>query len=61
MSLVGSFRAMSTRFNLTERAVELIPQVEHVVDAHQIHQAGLNEPFVRIRFDFAFTKQPLQR
>ena len=36
---------------------ELIAQVEHVVDAHEIHQAGLNKPFARIRFDFALTKQ----
>jgi catechol 1,2-dioxygenase len=36
---------------------ELIPQVEQVVDAREIHQAGLNGPFVRIRFDFILTKQ----
>jgi catechol 1,2-dioxygenase len=36
---------------------ELIPQVEQVVDAREIHQAGLNRPFARIRFDFTLTKQ----
>ena len=36
---------------------ELIPQVEHVVDAREIHQAGLNKPFARIRFDFTLSKQ----
>ncbi|WP_192364916.1 catechol 1,2-dioxygenase [Mesorhizobium mediterraneum] len=36
---------------------ELIPQVEHVVDARETHQAGLNKPFARIRFDFRLTKQ----
>jgi catechol 1,2-dioxygenase len=36
---------------------ELIPQVERVVDARDIHQAGLNKPFARIRFDFTLTKE----
>jgi catechol 1,2-dioxygenase len=36
---------------------ELIPRVEHVVDAREIHQAGLDRPFARIRFDFTLTKQ----
>jgi catechol 1,2-dioxygenase len=36
---------------------ELIPQVERVVDASEIHQAGLDKPFARIRFDFILTKQ----
>jgi catechol 1,2-dioxygenase len=36
---------------------ELIPQVERVVDAREIHRAGLNKPFARIRFDFTLTKQ----
>ena len=36
---------------------ELIPQVERVQDAREIHQAGLNKPFARIRFDFTLTKE----
>lgn len=36
---------------------ELIPQVEHVVEARELHQVGLNKPFARIRFDFTLTKQ----
>lgn len=35
---------------------ELIPQVERVVDAREIHHAGLNKPFARIHFDFTLTK-----
>ena len=35
---------------------ELIPQVERVSDAGEIHKAGLNKPFARIRFDFALIK-----
>ena len=35
---------------------ELIPQVERVTDAREIHQAGLNKPFARIHFDFTLTK-----
>jgi len=36
---------------------ELIPQVERVADADEIHRAALNKPFARIRFDFTLTKQ----
>lgn len=36
---------------------ELIPSVEHVVDAREIHQAGLDRPFARIRFDFTLTRR----
>jgi len=28
-----------------------------VKDAAEIHKAGLNKPFARIRFDFAITKE----
>jgi catechol 1,2-dioxygenase len=31
---------------------ELIPLVERITDAREIHKAGLNKPFARIRFDF---------
>jgi catechol 1,2-dioxygenase len=36
---------------------ELIPQIERVADPREIHQAGLDKPFARIRFDFILTKQ----
>src|SRR5262245_61024414 len=36
---------------------ELIPPVERITDAKEIHQAGLNGPFARIRFDFTVTKE----
>jgi len=36
---------------------ELIPRVERVSDAAEIHKAGLNKPFSRIRFDFTVTKE----
>jgi catechol 1,2-dioxygenase len=36
---------------------ELIPRVERVADAGEIHKFGLNKPFARIRFDFSMTKE----
>ena len=36
---------------------DLIPKVERVTDAAEIHKAGLNKPFARIRFDFAISKE----
>lgn len=36
---------------------ELIPLVERVTDAREIHKAGLNKPFARIRFDFVVNKE----
>ena len=36
---------------------DLIPPVEHVSDAAEIHKAGLNKPFVRIGFDFKVTRE----
>jgi catechol 1,2-dioxygenase len=36
---------------------ELIPRVERITDAAEIHKAGLNKPFARIRFDFTVTKE----
>jgi catechol 1,2-dioxygenase len=35
----------------------LIPKVVRVTDATEIHKAGLNKSFARIRFDFAITKE----
>ena len=31
---------------------DLIPAIERVTEATEIHKAGLNKPFARIRFDF---------
>jgi len=36
---------------------ELIPRVERISDAAEIHKVGLNKPFARIRFDFSVTKE----
>lgn len=36
---------------------ELIPRVERIADAAEIHKVGLNKPFARIRFDFSMTKE----
>lgn len=36
---------------------ELIPPVERVTDAGEVHKAGLNKPFARIRFDFVLNKE----
>jgi L-alanine-DL-glutamate epimerase-like enolase superfamily enzyme len=36
---------------------DLIPPVERVTDASEIHKAGLNKPFVRIGFDFRITRE----
>ena len=36
---------------------ELIPQVERVVDAREIYEAGLNKPFARINFDFTLAEE----
>lgn len=36
---------------------DLIPPVERVSDAGEIHKAGLNSPFARIRFDFAVARE----
>src|SRR5205823_7838428 len=35
---------------------DLIPQVQRVTEAAEIHKAGLNKPFARIRFDFVILK-----
>ena len=35
----------------------LIPQVTRITDAAEIHQAGLNKSFARIRFDFTVSKE----
>ena len=35
----------------------LIPAVQRILDPREIHKAGLNKPFARIRFDFAVTKE----
>ena len=36
---------------------ELIPKVERLKDADELHRAGLNKPFARIKFDFAVIKE----
>lgn len=36
---------------------DLIPPVERVTNATEIHKAGLNKPFARIRFDFKMTRE----
>lgn len=36
---------------------DLIPPIERVTDAAEIHKAGLNKPFVRIGFDFRITRE----
>jgi hypothetical protein len=36
---------------------ELIPRVERVTDAAQIHKGGVNKPFARIQFDFSMIKE----
>jgi catechol 1,2-dioxygenase len=36
---------------------ELIPRVERVTDAREIHKVGLNKPFARIHFDFILNKE----
>jgi catechol 1,2-dioxygenase len=36
---------------------DLIPRVERITDAAEIHKAGLNKPFACIHFDFAVTKE----
>jgi catechol 1,2-dioxygenase len=35
---------------------DLIPPVERVTNANEIHKAGLNKSFARIKFDFAMTR-----
>jgi catechol 1,2-dioxygenase len=35
----------------------LIPAVQRISDPREIHKAGLNKAFARIRFDFAMTKE----
>jgi catechol 1,2-dioxygenase len=35
---------------------ELIPAIQRVTDADEIHKAGVNKPFARIKFDFVVTK-----
>jgi catechol 1,2-dioxygenase len=35
---------------------ELIPRIERITDAAEIHKVGLNKPFARIQFDFSVTK-----
>ena len=35
----------------------LIPAVQRISDAREIHKAGLNKPFARIHFDFAVTQE----
>ncbi len=34
---------------------ELIPRIERITDAAEIHKVGLNKPFARIQFDFSVT------
>jgi catechol 1,2-dioxygenase len=36
---------------------DLIPPVERVTDAVEIHKAGLNKPFAPIEFDFKVTRE----
>jgi catechol 1,2-dioxygenase len=36
---------------------DLIPRVQRVAEAAEIHKAGLNKPFARIRFDFVIAKE----
>ena len=36
---------------------DLILQVQRVTEAAEIHRAGLNKPFARIRFDFVIVKE----
>ena len=36
---------------------DLIPAVVRVSDPNEIHKAGLNKPFARIKFDFAVIKE----
>ncbi len=36
---------------------DLIPPVERVTNAAEIHKAGLNKTFARIKFDFAMTRE----
>jgi catechol 1,2-dioxygenase len=36
---------------------DLIPPVERVTNAAEIHKAGLNKSFARIKFDFAMTRE----
>jgi catechol 1,2-dioxygenase len=36
---------------------ELIPQVQRVTEATEIHKLGLNRPFARIRYDFVIIKE----
>ena len=36
---------------------DLIPPVERVTNATEIHKAGLNKPFAKIKFDFAMTRE----
>lgn len=36
---------------------DLIPQVQRVTEPAEIHKAGLNKPFARIRFDFVIIKE----
>ena len=36
---------------------DLIPQVQRVTEAAEIHKAGLNKPFARIRFDFVIVEE----
>jgi len=36
---------------------DLIPEIQRVTEAAEIHKAGLNKPFARIRFDFVIIKE----
>jgi catechol 1,2-dioxygenase len=36
---------------------ELIPAIERITDSDEIHKAGVNKPFARIKFDFVVTKE----
>jgi catechol 1,2-dioxygenase len=36
---------------------ELIPAIERINDADEIHKAGVSKPFARINFDFVVTKE----
>jgi catechol 1,2-dioxygenase len=62
------YRKLTTQFNIDGDKYlhddfafgtrgDLIPQVQRVTEAAEIHKAGLNKPFVRIRFDFVILKE----
>jgi catechol 1,2-dioxygenase len=36
---------------------DLIPKIARITDSAEIHKAGVNKPFARIRFDFVISKE----